>query len=212
LVDYQSFLLIIGNTLLVVMLAAAIAFHPEIARKRSSLSDLELPKTMIIYAVIGMMVGYLVGIDEKIGQVIGFTIFGLGGLMRFRTEIGSAKETGWLIFVTLGGLCIGLNLYVVAICSFGLIWLLIFFTERKNVYQIIVRFEEMENATNSTKIYREFIKSNGWDLVSESRGGLKPQIEFVFQADRTVNREIVIKAIASEISSDVRGTIQLDIQ
>ncbi len=126
------------------MLTAAIAFHPEISRKRSSLSDIELPKTMIIYSVIGMMVGYLVGLDEKIGQVIGFTIFGLGGLMRFRTEIGSAKETGRLIFVTLGGLCVGLNLYTVAVCSFGIIWLLIFFTERKNLYQIIIRFEEME--------------------------------------------------------------------
>ncbi|NJM34915.1 MAG: multidrug transporter AcrB, partial [Rhodomicrobium sp.] len=42
--------------------------------------------------------------------LVGFVIFGLGGLMRFRTETSSTRDTSRLIIVTLIGLICGLNL------------------------------------------------------------------------------------------------------
>ncbi len=203
---------VLVHTCATAVLASTIAYHPEIARKRNSLSDMELPKTVVIYAIIGMMVGFLIGMREDLAQVIGFTIFGLGGLMRFRTDVGSAKETGRLIFVTLGGLCVGLGLYSVAVSAFAVIWLMVLVTERRNVFELFARFEEMEAASAAAKTYRNFLKSSGWNIVHESRGSLKPEVKFVFSAQRHVGREEVIQYISNKIPLAERGVIEIRLQ
>ena len=69
--------------------------------------EAELPKVLIMYALVGAVVGEIV---LEYGMVVGFVIFGLGGLMRFRTDAASTRDTGRLIMVTLIGLIAGLNL------------------------------------------------------------------------------------------------------
>jgi hypothetical protein len=81
---------------LAIALGAAIAFHPTTARTIDTREEAEMPKVYIMYAFVGAVVGEIV---LAYGMVVGFVIFGLGGLMRFRTDTASTRDTGRLIIV-----------------------------------------------------------------------------------------------------------------
>ena len=112
----QSFLALILAT----FLGAVIAFHPTTARTVDTRAEAELPKVLIMYALVGAVVGEIV---LEYGMVVGFVIFGLGGLMRFRTDAASTRDTGRLIMVTLIGLISGLNLPHFAVMATVFAWI-----------------------------------------------------------------------------------------
>src|SRR5262245_37196458 len=70
--------------LLAVGLGAAIAYHPLTRRKATTMEELEQPKTFIMYAMVGAVIGLIVPIYPVMGAVL----FGIGGLLRFRTDVG----------------------------------------------------------------------------------------------------------------------------
>ena len=105
--DWQYMLQSFGALVLATTLGAVIAFHPTTQRSVDTREEAELPKVLIMYALVGAVIGEIV---LKYGMVVGFVIFGLGGLMRFRTDAASTRDTSRLIIVTLIGLIAGLNL------------------------------------------------------------------------------------------------------
>ncbi|MCU0662241.1 MAG: hypothetical protein MUC50_07935 [Myxococcota bacterium] len=102
----------------VVMLAATLsgavlAFHPAGRGRPESMEDVELRKTLIIYSVVGS----LISIICTVAPSMAFVIFGIGGLLRFRTDLASSKSTGHAIMGTIVGLCWGLGLELVAVMA-----------------------------------------------------------------------------------------------
>ena len=89
--------------LLALALGAVIAYHPSIRGRASTLEQFEQPKTLLMYAVVAAVVALIV----QVQPAMAFVIFGIGGLLRFRTEVGDAKDTGRVILVTVLGLCCG---------------------------------------------------------------------------------------------------------
>ncbi len=98
----------------VTVMTAAIAYHPATRTDRRKLAEYQVPGTLFVYALIGMVVGFLV---MNHGAIIGFVIFGIGGLLRFRTDVDKMSDTMRLILVTLVGLCVGLDLPVMALMA-----------------------------------------------------------------------------------------------
>src|SRR5581483_12282493 len=91
-------------------------------RTVDTLGEADLPKVFIMYAFIGAVIGVTV---REFGMVIGVVVFGIGGLIRFRTATESTVDTGNLIVVTLAGLIAGLGLPHVAVISVATAWVLI---------------------------------------------------------------------------------------
>ncbi len=77
--DWQYMLQSFGALVLATTLGAVIAFHPTTQRSVDTREEAELPKVLIMYALVGAVIGEIV---LKYGMVVGFVIFGLGGLMR----------------------------------------------------------------------------------------------------------------------------------
>ena len=71
------------------------------ARPADTLKEIKAPKVSIVYAIIGSPIGLLV---VKYGLGVGFVLFGIGGLIRFRSVLGSALLTGQVTSATLIGL------------------------------------------------------------------------------------------------------------
>ena len=113
----------LGALLLGAALGAVIGFHPMTRRTADTLAEAELPKVHVVFAFVGAVIGLTV---REFGMVIGVVVFGIGGLLRFRTDAGSARDNGRLIVVTLVGLIAGLGLPHLAVlttlCAFALIW------------------------------------------------------------------------------------------
>jgi len=103
--------------------AILLAYHPIYRGRPKTMEDLELAKTLIIYSVAGA----LISIICTAAPSMAFVIFGIGGLMRFRTNLDSSKSTGHAIIGTLVGLCWGLGLELVAVLATVFFWAMIFF-------------------------------------------------------------------------------------
>lgn len=193
-----QFILSVGITFL---LTAALAYHPTLQKKRDTLSKAELPKTMLTYGLVGMLVGFLVA---NYGTLIGFVVFGIGGLMRFRTEIDTSKDTGRVIVIALIGLTVGLNLPHIGVLSTIAAWALIYFLERQNTYRMTVRNANIEELPELIKRYREMLLESGFKLLSEKSSSTKPQVEFIVQVPNQLSREEIGSLLDRSFSGEVR--------
>jgi hypothetical protein len=196
----------IGQMLIVlivaVLLAAAIAYHPTTRAKASTLEQLEQPKTFMMYS----MVGALVAIIVKVQPSMALVVFGIGGLMRFRTEVGEAKDTGRVILVTVIGLCCGLELYVVALLATALAWALIFALERRTVGRVLVQGLEKQRMQAAAEAHANVLRELGCTIVGEQRRVDKATVAFIYRAPAGVDRGALERRFAA-LPDELRGTV-----
>jgi uncharacterized membrane protein YhiD involved in acid resistance len=182
-------------------LGAILAYHPY--SRRSTLEDLDQPKITITYAVVGTLVGIVV----PPVPAMGIAIFGIGGLMRFRTELGAAKETGRVILATMIGITCGLNLWMVAILSTALAWVLIFILESRVNLRLVVRGVRSDTIGQSADAYAKVLRSLRCSFRSPRKNPGKGQLSFNLQHRRGLGHEEIEARCNAEIPKDLRGTI-----
>jgi hypothetical protein len=149
------------NCIVVLAVSSAIVFHPVRIRARRNVRDLELPRLFLMYGLIGMAIGFLV---LQYGAVIGFVIFGIGGLLRFRSVIRNSTNTVEVILVTLLGLCVGLNLQHIAILIGVSAWLVIWIFGRKRKYQLSVKHTNLEGLTIMLADLSQLMQKKEWEI------------------------------------------------
>ena len=149
------------DCIIVLAVASAIVFHPVRIRARRNVRDLELPRLFLLYGLIGMAIGFLV---LQYGAVIGFVVFGIGGLLRFRSVIRNSTNTVEVILVTLLGLCVGLNLQHIAILIGVSAWLVIWFFGRKRKFQLSVRHTNLDGLNSMLTDLQELMQKLGWEI------------------------------------------------
>jgi hypothetical protein len=136
-------------------------------------------------------------------------VFGIGGLMRFRTEVGVAKDTGRVILVTVIGLCCGLKIYVVAVLAtavgFGIIYLL----EQQIAGSIIVGGLEASRMGRVALAYRAALSELGCTVVREQAEAAKGRIIFVVRAPARIDRQRV-GARFETVPEDARGVVEFE--
>lgn len=167
------------SLLMAIILATIIAFHPQTFGKKEDIKGIEEPKTKIFYAMIGSLVGYTVNVY---GSELGFIFFGLGGLMRFRSNMSNSTQTGRLILVTLIGLSCGLKMIYIAILSTIISWILIYFLERKTIYQLEIKRINSEQFLELIESYRYILKQENCTIIREKKNQVKSKIIFILSS------------------------------
>lgn len=201
----QSFLALI----LAIFLGSVIAFHPTTARTVDTRAEAELPKVLIMYALVGAVVGEIV---LEYGMVVGFVIFGLGGLMRFRTDAASTRDTGRLIMVTLIGLISGLNLPHFAVMAAVFAWILIYVFDGHPVCELEVNEVPKGKVKEASDAYRATLATLGCKLISENRSFGKNRINFVLRAPRDKSQAQLTAALCEQVPAEVRGEIDWEVE
>ena len=201
----ESFLALI----LAVGLGMVIAFHPTTRRTIDTREEAELPKVHIMYALIGAVIGVIV---LKYGMVIGFVIFGLGGLMRFRSTTASTRDTGRLIIVTLIGLIAGLNLPAFAVLATAFAFVLIYIFDGHPVCSLEVSEIPKGRVSDAAAQYRQVLDQLKCTLISESKSHNKSRIEYVFRMPRRTTQAEVHRALCEQVPAEVRGEIDWEIE
>src|SRR5690242_4397713 len=194
---------------LAVLLGMVIAFHPTTQRTVDTREEAELPKVHIMYALIGAVIGVIV---LKYGMVIGFVIFGLGGLMRFRSTTGSTRDTGRLIIVTLIGLIVGLNLPQFAVLATAFAWVLIYIFDGHPVCSLEVSEIPKGRLADASAQYRRVLDALKCSLISESKSHNKSRIEYVFRMPRRTTQAEVHQALCAQVPAELRGEIDWQIE
>ncbi len=193
--------------LVAVVLGAAMAYHPTVRRKAASLEQLEQPKTFIMYS----MVGALVAVLAKENATMAMVIFGIGGLLRFRTDVGEAKDTGRVILVTVVGLCCGLKLFVAAFLATGFGWLLTWYLEAQQITRIMIQGLDREHIGRASEAYRHILAQYGCKILGEKKNVIKGYITLVLRAPGFLDRDGLERYLEQVLPKEIRGSIDWDV-
>lgn len=184
------------------LLGALIAYHPSSRRRVSSIDHFEQPKTFLMYALVAAVVALLV----KEQPAMAIVVFGIGGLMRFRTMVGEAKDTGRVILVTVVGLCCGLKLYIVAVPATIIGWLVIYFLEQQIAGVIRVSGVATEKLQEAVACYRAIIAEGECAIIGEQSKFHKWEFLFMVSASPSFDRA-ALQAKFEAIEEPLRGKV-----
>ena len=166
---------------LAAVLGAILALHPQHGQTLDTKDDVETLPIYTIYSVIGAIVGIMV---VRYGMVVGFVLFGIGGLIRFRTVLQSANRTGRVILVTLIGLACGMRLPHVALLSSIFGFILFYAMDSRVTYRMSVSAIEPTVFVEATAAYREILAKLDCQVLSERKNPSKRRLAFVFRCPR----------------------------
>lgn len=165
------------DALTTLILVAILALHPKANAIRKNATERQVRTSILIFGLIGMLIGFLV---DHHGYLIGFVVFGIGGLFRFRLETSSLMDSGILILTTLVGLAVGLNLPVMALLSTLAGWLVIWFASIRKTAALELRFEDDASMARGLEPARKLLESHGYEVLSVGKEGQKPSLDLVF--------------------------------
>jgi hypothetical protein len=198
----------IGALVLAIALGAVIAFHPTSRRTVDRLTEADMPKVFIMYAFVGAVIGVTV---REFGMVIGLVVFGIGGLLRFRTDTGSTRDTGRLIVVTLAGLVAGLGLPHFAVITTVFAFLLILIFDSAPACRVKIDRVPTGRLHDSADAYRAVLLAHRCKLIAEHKSTARDRLEFVFRLHRSVTRDRLHLAL-NELPAELRGDIDWEIE
>lgn len=197
-----------GNALLTLTLAAVlgavIAFHPKNREAMTTSEGIDSPKIYVIYPVIGAIVGIMV---VNYGLVVGFVLFGIGGLIRFRTVLRSASLTGRVIFATLIGLACGLNLPHVAVLSTAFGFVVVYILDTPVTYRLDIRALPPEHITEAVMAYRVLLAQQGCQILREKENCGKSRVTFLLRCPRRASRARLEELFRSKVDKSLAGSV-----
>lgn len=191
--------------LVALALGALIAYHPATRRRVSTLEHHEQPKAFLMYAMVAAVVALIV----KVLPAMAFVIFGIGGLLRFRTDTGQAKDTGRVILVTVVGLCCGLGLFVVAVPATIIGWIVVFALDHQTAGIVRVHGVSEDAIYDAVRSYRNVIQKTGCTILGEQTKFIRREFAFVVQAPPMLTRA-ALQAQLDQLPSPVRGVVELE--
>jgi hypothetical protein len=163
---------LMAGLLLAVALSAFIASHPRRSTRLDPLSDLEERKTLILLGMVGAVVSELVSVESTMALVV----FGIGGLIRFRTVLRNPKITGKAILVVLIGLACGLGEFATAIFVTLSAWALVHWLESHLSARLKVRVPEKTNLQEAYGSVLDFLHARRCRMSSSDANAVKHQI------------------------------------
>lgn len=192
--------------LLSIILAAVIAYHPSTRRKASNITEFEQPKTFLMYAMVGALIAQLVQTYPPMALVI----FGIGGLLRFRTVVGEAKDTGRVILVTVVGLCCGLKIFVGAVLATLIGWVLIWYLESQNAGRVAVKGLKDVDILAAAETYRGILGEAGCAVIRERKNLTKGRVTFIVKTPPELDAEALEEAF-EKVPEEQRGVVDWEI-
>jgi len=197
--NIKGILAIVGGALLC---GIVLSYHPSHRGRQAGLEEMDQPKIIITYTIVGALVGIVVAAEPSMG----LAIFGIGGLMRFRTELSAPRETGRVILATIIGIFCGLEFWLVVVFAIVLAWLLILILDARIGYRMMVRGLEPTAVGDAARVYRQMIEKSDIVVTQEKKNVNKRQISFAFKARRSFDKE-QLEQRCEEVPENLRGTV-----
>ena len=145
------------------------------------------------------------GIASLLPFIIGFVIFGIGALLRFRSTLDNSTDTVEVILVTVLGLAVGLGLPVMAIMLGMVAWLLIWVSGRHRVCEISLRSSKNDKSTKGVDAVETLIRERDWALVNLHRVPAKNACSIVIKIPGSNSPESVEEAVSNILPDGVEA-------
>jgi hypothetical protein len=181
---------LIGLTL-ATLLAFAIAYHPRMRAGRFDPNRWEGPKAILVYAIAGFFTAKIVVHNPAMA----FVVFGIGQLLRFRSNIGSAKETGRAIIAVLVGLACGLDMFAIAIVCTGFFWSLMYLVEARSAVRLEVRKLPVEVVDEAVHVWRTALEGRGCRIQDVRTRGANGRFDFLVLFPTDADVETLVRSL-----------------
>ena len=140
-----------------------------------------------------------------------FVVFGIGGLMRFRTDVGPAKDTGRVILTAVVGVCCGLKLLVVAVSATVFGWVMLWLLERVTFTRLLIKGLPPEALVPAADAYRRILLQSGCRIFGERKKVVGGEVSFVFAAPDPFQREKLEERLLLSVPEQLRGAIDWEV-
>jgi hypothetical protein len=193
---------------LAAVLGAVLALHPKHGQTLDTRDDVETLPIYTIYSVVGAIVGIMV---IRYGMVVGFVLFGIGGLIRFRTVLQSANRTGRVILVTLIGLACGMRLPHVALLSSVFGFMLFYAMDSRVTYRMDIKAIDPKVYVETAAAYRQVLAELTCNVLSEKKNPGKRRLTYIFRCKRALDCEQLEQVLEKSIDPSLRGIVNWEI-
>lgn len=191
------------------LLTAFLVFHPTNMNQNRAASNVDMRKGMFLFSFIGMLTGFLV---LHHGYLIGFVIFGIGGLFRFRMESSSISDTGKLVIVSLIGLAAGLDLPVMSLVAAIAAWIVIWVFGRSEKLTLEVKFDEQVEPQLAMLRLQDHLVQKGFSVSSVSKTKFKPTAQYLLIARKPDDQPRLIREMAEVRSQPGSAVVDWQIE
>ena len=183
-------------------MTAVLAFHPRSIARRQGSSGWDLQRSMFLYGLIGLVVGFLV---IHHGVLIGFVVFGIGGLFRFRMETLSTTDTALMIFVALIGLSVGLDLPVMALLLTIAAATVLSVFSRQSHLSVEIKFDTTDEFAAKISRLRDALSAAGFTTRTVTKSKFKPIAEVVLSTSEARPRDALVAVMTAHQSGMESG-------
>jgi len=149
-----------------------IAWHPRRSGKGDPVEDLEQRNTLIVLAMVGAIVSELVRVEPTMALVV----FGIGGLIRFRTVLDNPKVTGKAIMVVVIGLACGLGQLAMGVFFTVFAWLLIFWLDSNVGFRLRLKLTSRCDPKSALLTVLDLVRRSGGRVSSTQEYEHKRQV------------------------------------
>jgi hypothetical protein len=205
--EWRELVPFLVNVALAVLLVLPLVYVRLGKRHAYELSTIEENKSLILYAAVSAAIAVMVLEHPAMALVV----FGMGGLMRFRTRAGSGLAKGRGVFSVVIGLACGLGMYPLAL----LLALMGLFAARlvgtRRALQIRVRKLDSARFEESREAYQGLLEEAGCRVTGVVPSPANHEFTMVVVLPEGLWPEGLNDAVLRRIPKNLRGRVHLEL-
>jgi hypothetical protein len=204
---WQEILPLVVNVLLAVLLMLPLVYRQRGLGRTHSLVQVEHQKAAVIFAGVSAAIAVLVLEHPAMALVV----FGMGGLLRFRTPTGSERGTGRAVFAVTLGLACGLSLYALAIIIAILGYVGMSWMEGRYTLELTAKKLSPGRVDESLEAYQAVLEGYGCQVIGTKTSPAGDQFTMVLLVPRSVSLQAVNEDLKRKVPDDLRGKTQVEL-
>jgi hypothetical protein len=183
--------------------ALVLTATPRRAMRFDPVAQAESRKATVIVALIGCVAAELVQASEHflLGAEIALVLFGIGGLVRFRTVFGDARQTGMAIVATVLGLACGMSEYSLVALSLVIIFLVNWWLSNRAFVRIRAKVRKHGDLAQVQTAIGAVLQHEGFAVVRSSSSASKRTIDIHAQTNKDFDVESLGETIEAAVPS-----------
>ncbi|MDA0803130.1 MAG: hypothetical protein O2819_05175 [Planctomycetota bacterium] len=187
------------------LLASAIAWHPKRMSVRRADRLLGREGILLLLGLIGATVALLVMVHPSLGLVV----FGIGGLVRFRTTLDDPELTSKGIVTLVIGLACGTGAYLPATIVAVITWALVWFIDNRATYRVRIgtKGEARRSLNNEDgRLIADIVRAERIHVVNSALEARKNRLSLHLRAPAHLDEAQILAAVKSALPADVAAS------
>ena len=186
-----------------VAVALALTSAPRRAVRFDPVAAAQQRTATVTCALIGCIAAELIQASEQflLGAEIALVLFGIGGLVRFRTVFDDARQTGVAIIATVLGLACGTSEYALVAIALAVVYLVNWYLERVAVVRILVRGRKGCDLAQVQSSVAELLRKQDFRLLRVTPASREREVEF----HASTSSEFDVDALSGAVQGAVPG-------